>query len=414
VMIAARGVMAVRIIRACKDLGYATVAVYDDADIWALHAGLADEAYALAGADGYEDVESLIAVALRSGADAVHPGDGRLALDPAAAAAVRGHGLLWIGASVDRLARRPPARAQQGRGRDEGPVQRAHVDLLAGAARAVALGARIVAVSRRGILVAAHSAPRDAAAELAERARAIAGKLGIQGYGVAEFERLQGGDWQFLGVSARLTPEHAVVEEQSGVDIVTAQIALAFNAGAPLPQAVRDFWAFGFAVEAEDRARGALRAAGVVRSFQLPSGPGVRVDSALGEGQVIVPSRDNRLAFVTVSARTETQARERLPRVADEISVRGVTTAVWLPGAAGPADPEFTDVAPDTGVVELEVRRGGMSVRLAFRLTRLTNSVRTLPAGGEINRAGSRPQRRVGLAIQRTTWPVAGVERLPL
>lgn len=374
--------VAVRIIRACKDLGFATVTVYDDADIWAPHAGLADEAYALAGA-GYEDVESLIAVALRSGADAVHPGDGRLALDVAAAAAVRGRGLLWIGASVDRPARRPPASAQHGRGLDEGPVQRAHVDLLAGAARAVALGARIVAVSRRGIPVAAHSAPRDAAAELAERAHAIAGNLGIQGYGVAEFERRQGGDWQFLGVSARLTPEHAVVEEQSGVDIVTAQIALAFNAGAPLPQAVRDFWAFGFAVEAEDRARGALRAAGVVRSFQLPSGPGVRVDSALGEGQVIVPSRDNRLAFVTISASTETQARERLPRAAGEISVRGVTTAVWLPGAAGPADPEFTDVAPDTGVVELEVRRGGTAVRLAFRLTRLRNSARTLPAGGE-------------------------------
>ena len=367
VVIAARGVVAVRIIRACKDLGFATVAVYDDADVWAPHAGLADEAYALAGA-GYEDVGALLAVALRSGADAVHPGDGRLALDAAAAAAVRGHGLVWIGASAERLARRPPARARQGRGRDQGPGQRAHVDLLAGAAGAVALGARIVAVSRRGMPVAAHSAPRDAAAELAERARAVAGELGIAGYGAAEFERVGGGDWQFLGVSARLTPEHAVVEEQSGVDVVTAQLALAFNPDAPLPQAVRDRWAFGFAVEAADRARGALRAAGVVRSFQLPSGPGVRVDSGLGAGQVIVPSRDNTLAFVTVSASTETMARERLPRAAGEVSVRGVTTAAWLPGAAGPADPEFTDVAPDTGVVELEVRRGGTSVRLAFRL----------------------------------------------
>lgn len=366
-VIAARGVVAVRIIRACKDLGFATVAVYDDADIWAPHAGLADEAYSLAGADGYEDVGSLIAVALRSGADAVHPGDGRLALDAAAAAQVRGHGLRWVGASGSLLARRPAERARQGRGGGEGPVQRAQVDLLAGAARTVVLGARIAVMSRRGISVASHSAPRDAAAELAERAHAVAGELGIQGYGAAEFERIQGGDWRFLGVSARLTPEHAVVEEQSGVDIVTAQLALAFDADAPLPRAVRDFWAFSFAVEAEDRARGALRAAGVVRSFQLPSGPGVRVDSAMREGQVIVPSRDNRLAFITVSARAETQARERLLRAAGEISVRGVTTAVWLPGMAGPADPEFTDVAPDAGVVELEVRRGGTSMRLAFR-----------------------------------------------
>jgi acetyl/propionyl-CoA carboxylase alpha subunit len=359
-------VVAVRIIRACRDLGFATVAVYDDADIWAPHAGLADEAYALAGAGGYDDAGSLIAVALRSGADAVHPGDGRLALDAAAAAAVRGHGLVWVGAGGDPLAAQAPARPRQGRG-GGGPAQRAQVDLLAGAARVVALGARVTAVSRRGVPVAAHSAPRDVADELAERARAVAGELGIAGYGVAEFKRPQGGDWQFLGISPRLTPEHAVVEEQSGVDIVTAQLALAFDPGAPLPQAVRDCWAFGFAVEAEDRARGALRAAGVVRSFQLPSGPGVRVDSALGEGQVIAPSRDNRLAFVTVSARAEAQARERLPRAAGEISVRGVTTAVWLPGAAGPADPEFTDVALDAGVVELEVRRGGTSVRLAFR-----------------------------------------------
>lgn len=380
--------VAVRIIRACKDLGFATVAVYDDADIWAPHAGLADEAYALAGADGYEDVGSLIAVALRSGADAVHPADGPLALDDAAAATVRGHGLLWMGASASQLARRPPARARQSRGGGEGPVQRAQVDLLAGAARTVALGARITALSRRGIPVASHSAPRDAAGELAERARAVAGELGIQGYGVAEFERLQGGDWQFLGVSARLTSEHAVVEEQSGVDIVRAQIALAFDAGAPLPQAVRDFWAFGFAVEAEDRARGALRAAGVVKAFQLPSGPGVRVDSALGEGQVIVPSRDNRLAFVTVSAKAETQARERLPRAAGEIWVRGVTTTVWLPGVAGPADPEFTDVAPDTGIIELEVRRGGASVRLAFRLTRLRTLLAQPP--GELAQAEGR------------------------
>jgi acetyl-CoA/propionyl-CoA carboxylase, biotin carboxylase, biotin carboxyl carrier protein len=230
----------------------------------------------------------------------------------------------------------------------------------------VVLGARIAAASRRGITVASHSASRDAAAELAERARAAAGDLGIQGYGVAEFERLQGGEWRFLGMSTRLTSEHAVVEEQSGVDIVAAQLALAFDANAPLPQAVRGWWAFGFAVEAEDRARGALRAAGVVSSFQLPSGPGVRVDPAIRKGQVVVPSRDNRLAFVTVSAATEVQARERLLRAAGEISVRGVTTTAWLPGVSEPADPEFTDVAPDTGVVETEAR-GGTSVRFAFR-----------------------------------------------
>jgi acetyl/propionyl-CoA carboxylase alpha subunit len=367
-MVAARGVVAVRVIRACRDLGFATVAVYDDADIWSLHAGLADEAYALPGAGGYDDIDALAAVALRSGADAVHPGDGRLALDAAAAAAVRRHGLTWIGGDAGLLDRGPgfpPPHSGRGSGTSPGP--RALVDLLGGAGRTVVLGVRVAAVSRRGIAVASHSAPRAAAAELAERAQTAAVRLGLQGYGGAEFERVLDGSWRFLGLSARLTAEHAVVEEQTGVDIVAAQLALAFDAGAPLPRAVRDWWAFGFAVEAEDRGRGALRSAGVVRSFDLPSGPGVRVDPALRSGQVIEPSRDNRLAFVTVSAGTQAQARERLARAAGEVSVRGVTAAVWLPGPSGSPDPAFTDAAPDTGVAGLEVRGGGTSVRVAVR-----------------------------------------------
>jgi acetyl/propionyl-CoA carboxylase alpha subunit len=368
-MVAARGVVAVRIIRACRDLGFATVAVYDDADIWALHAGLADEAYALPEASGYDDIEALTAVALRSEADAVHPGDGRLARDVAAAAAVRRHGLTWIGADVGLLEResgRPSLRP--GRGSGESPGQRAQVDLLAGAGRTLVLGARVTAASRRGIAVASHSAPPDAVAELAGRALAATSELGLQGYGVAEFERGLDNGWRFLGLSPWLTAEHAVIEEQAGIDIVAAQLALAFDAGAPLPQAVRDWWALGFAVEAEDRGRGALRAAGVVGSFDLPSGPGVRVDPALRNGQVIAPSRDNRLAYVTVSARTRAQAQERVTRAAGEVSVSGVTAAVWLPGPAGPPDPAFTDVALEAGVVvEAQVRGGGTSVRFAAR-----------------------------------------------
>ncbi|MGH3264351.1 MAG: biotin carboxylase N-terminal domain-containing protein [Trebonia sp.] len=365
VLVTARGVVAVRIIRACKDLGFETVAVYDDADVWAPHAKLADEAYSLAHPGGYEDIEPLINVAIRSGSDAIHPGDGSLALDAAAAATVRQHGLTWIGASADPPIRRPTA----GAGQVRWPPRRARVDLLAGTARTVAVGARVVAASRRGIPVATHSAPRNLADELRKQARAAAGELGLRGYAVAEFGRLDAGDWWFLGMSTRLTSDHAVIEEQTGVDIVAAQLALAFDPSVALPRPFRDDWAFGFAIEAEDRARGALRAGGVVRSFRLPSGPGVRVDSAIGQGQAITPSRDNRLAFVTVRARTEAQARERLVRAAREISVQGVATTAWLPGTAGrDADPDFTDATPDTGIVPLDVRGGGWSVRFAVPL----------------------------------------------
>ncbi|ABD68616.1 Carbamoyl-phosphate synthase L chain, ATP-binding [Rhodoferax ferrireducens T118] len=108
VLIANRGEIAVRITRACADYGVASVAVYANADLNALHTRMADEAYGLDGDRPFEtylNIEKLLAVAVRSGADAVHPGYGFLSESAAFAQAVIDAGLLWIGPSPAAIAR---------------------------------------------------------------------------------------------------------------------------------------------------------------------------------------------------------------------------------------------------------------------------------------------------------------------
>ena len=427
VLIANRGEIALRVIRACKDHGLESVAIYAEEDRDALHTQSADFAYSLNGTvakDTYLNIPKIIALAKESGADAVHPGYGFLSENASFAQAVVDAGLIWIGpppAAISALgdkvsARRIAAKAgaplvagtkdpvtgheevlafakEQGLpvaikaafggggrglkvartmeeipelyasavreaiagfGRGECFVERyldkpRHVEtqvLVDKHGHAVVVSTRDCSLQRRHQkLVEEAPAPflTDAQnEELYRSSKAIMKEAGYIGAGTCEFLVGVDGTISFLEVNTRLQVEHPVSEEVTGIDLVREQFRIAMGESLGFDDPVVRGHSIEFRINGEDPGRSFLPAPGRITAWNIPTGPGVRVDAGFRNGDVIGGNFDSLLAKLIVTGATRKEAIQRARRALAEFEVGGLATALTFHRAIL-EDPAYTE-----------------------------------------------------------------------
>ncbi|MFI6087662.1 carboxyl transferase domain-containing protein [Streptomyces sp. NPDC051218] len=423
VLVANRGEIAVRVLRAAAEAGLRTVAVHADDDAAARHVQLADEAQPLGGTGpaAYLDADAVLAAARRSGCELVHPGYGFLSEDADFAGRCAKAGLRFVGPAPEvlglfgdkararalavrlgvpvlagtqgpttlagaaeflaglgpsgavmvkaigggggrgiRAVRRPAdlaeawercrSEALQGFGRGELYVE----ELLSGArhievqilgdttGEVTHLWERDCSAQRRHQkLVEIAPAPGLSSAvreELVSAALRMARECGYTGLGTFEFLLLDE-EFHFIEANPRLQVEHTVTEEVTGVDLVAAQLrlaagdslaALGLSGPPPMPR--------GYALQARVNAESltsdgtALPSTGTLTRFDVPTGPGVRVDTAARNGAEIGARYDSLLAKVITHAPNGDFAAvcERASRALADFAVEGVRTGIPL------------------------------------------------------------------------------------
>ena len=427
VLIANRGEIAVRVIRACRDHGLESVAVYSEEDRDAIHTRSADFAFSLNGTTAtqtYLDIKKIIAAAKDSGADAVHPGYGFLSERADFAQAVIDAGLIWIGpppAAISALGDKVSARriaakagaplvagtkdpvagheevtafAQEyglpvaikaafggggrglkvartmdeipelfasavreaiaGFGRGECFVERyldkpRHVEtqvLVDQHGHAVVVSTRDCSLQRRHQkLVEEAPAPFLTYVqneELYRSSKAIMKEAGYVGAGTCEFLIGLDGTISFLEVNTRLQVEHPVSEEVTGIDLVREQFRIAMGESLGFDDPEIRGHSLEFRINGEDPGRSFLPAPGQITQWNLPTGPGVRIDAGFKNGDTVGGNFDSLLAKLIVTGATREQAIERARRALTEFEVDGLATAIPFHRAIL-EDPAFTE-----------------------------------------------------------------------
>lgn len=415
VLVANRGEIAVRIIRAARDAKMRSITVYGQPDRDALHVREADEAVALDGTDlasTYLDRDALVTAALAADAKGVHPGYGFLAEDADFAQAVVDAGLVWIGpppntirqlgnkvaarriardvgapladgtaepvhdaAEVMDFARRhgfplviKAAFGGGGRGlkivREEAEIPEAFAAATRQAAalfgrgecfverfldRARHVEAQVLADAHGTVLVVGlrdcslqrrnqkliEEAPAPFLTPTQEQAlrdssQRICRAAGYVGAGTVEYLLGADGALSFLEVNTRLQVEHPVTEESTGIDLVVEQFRIAGGAALTGREPAARAHSIEFRLTAEDPAKGFQPAPGTLTRLRWPSGPGLRVDSGVVEGDTIDGRFDSTFAKLIVTGRDRAQALARARRALRETEIEGAPTLIPL------------------------------------------------------------------------------------
>lgn len=416
ILVANRGEVALRIMRAARELGVKTVAVYSTADKDTLPVAYADEAVCIGPAPAgksYLVMSNIIAAAVTTGCEAVHPGYGFLAENADFARACADNGLVFIGPApecIERMGNKAAARETMtacgvptvpgsdgvvetvedalafadevgypvlikasagggGKGMREvhkpEDLEGAYTAAKAEAAAAfgnddvyleklvlrprhieiqvladdhgnqVALCERDCSIQRRHqkLLEEAPSPALDDSlrAAMGEAAVKAVQAVDYRNAGTIEFLLDESGKFYFMEMNTRVQVEHPVTEQITGTDIIKEQLRIA--AGEPMSCASRapftpNGHAIEFRINAEDPENGFRPCPGTITRFDVPGGPGIRVESYINAGSVISPFYDSMVAKLIVWGQNREEALQRGRRALDEFKIEGIATTI--------------------------------------------------------------------------------------
>lgn len=414
VLVANRGEIAVRIIRSLKELGIKSVAIYSTEDRESLHVQLADQAVCVGSAkpkDSYLNMKNILAAAVLTGAEAIHPGFGFLSENSRFVELCEACGLVFIGPrseTIELMGNKANARIQMQKhdipvipgstGFLEDVAEAKQVAkevgypiLLKAAAGGGGKGIRRVDTEEE-LANSFNEAKREAqmafgdarmylekimenvkhievqifrddagntvyfperdcslqrnkqkmieespCALITDAQRKYLGELAIKAAeaidyrntGTIEFLMDQDHKFYFMEMNTRIQVEHTVTEMVTGVDLVKAQVKVAFGQDLPFEQA--DIKLLGTAIEcrinAEDPAKNFTPSVGKVDYLYFPVGNlGMRIDSDLYAGAKISPYYDSMIAKVIVLGENRHEAIEKLKRLLSEMVISGIKT----------------------------------------------------------------------------------------